>query len=128
MAGLKAGKYATRELIVQTIEEHGPLCSLDIAKLTGRSVGAVKGAVLLMRRCTPKLLRIVDWKRSLGTRGALGAVWCTSPGKDVEKPPPLGRKTVNAIYRNKHRAKLRVRCQARRGVVNPYLQLIQGTK
>lgn len=70
---------------------------------------------------------ICDWKRQIGVQGDWGAVYRFGPGVDVPAPKRTKRDAKNESkrYYAKHSGLIRARSAAKRGPVNPYLQLMQ---
>lgn len=115
----------TRYAIVALLKEHGPLHVGAMAELLNMKYQTVQSAIRIMRN--HKMLHISGWKRSLGTRGAWGAIYTLGPGQDRKPPQVNVNKQANERYREKYREVLRRRMSARRGrPVDHWLAVLGG--
>jgi hypothetical protein len=113
----------TRQAVFEVLIEHGPLHVAAIAEILQMDQRTVQSAVRIAHE--RKLLHISGWKRSFGTRGRWGAIYCIGPGQDRKPPEGDMHKQANKRYREKYREVLRRRMRARRGKpVDPWIALL----
>lgn len=119
-----AAAPTTRNAIVALLTEHGPLHVAAMAALLNKNFQTVQSAIRLMR--DQRMIHIDGWKRSIGTRGAWGAIYALGNGPDRRPPNVDQHKQANERYREKYREVLRRRMRARRGKpVDPWLAILQ---
>lgn len=122
------GKATTRELLIQTLKELGPMTAAELTEATGLRRSQVDSCLIDTRRLYPKKYFIIrGWKRNYVVSGRMAPIYGYGNGPDVKPPEPDDSKARNARWREKHRAVLRVRSSQVRGspmVENPFAQLI----
>lgn len=113
----------TRIAVFAVLREHGPLHVSAIAELLGKNVNAVESSVRIAHQ--RKLIHISGWKRSLGTKGRMGAIYSLGKGQDRKPPQIDAHKEANERYREKYREIIRRKTNARRGrPVDPWLAIL----
>lgn len=103
----------TRIAVFELLREHGPLHIAAMAELLEMNTRSVASAVRIAHE--RRLLHISGWKRSLGTKGRMGAIYSLGHGQDRKQPKIDACKEANERYREKHRELIRRRTNARRG-------------
>ncbi len=114
----------TRQAVLALLEEHGPLSIRALADMLGIERASVNSAISPAHK--QKLVHIVGWKRSIGTRGNLGAIYAIGPGQDRKRPRFDSHKQAAERYREKYREVIRRREHAQRGSpVDPWLAILE---
>ena len=89
----------TRNAILHLLRWQGPKPAAVIAGHLALPRGTVDSAIHHARR--KGLLRIVEWRRNLETRGRFTPVYDVGPGEDAPMPAPLTHAERNARYDRK---------------------------
>ncbi len=104
----------TRDKILTLLRDTGPMTAAELSDALGMRRQQVDCAIR-KTRAHKGFMHITGWKRSLGTRGAMGAIWAAGPGRDAKQPEPLTKAQTNASYYQKHKAVIRLKARATYG-------------
>lgn len=88
-----------------------PDCSKELAARTGVSYKYTLEQVQALH--DEKRIRIVAWKRRIGTSGSLSPIWARGAGPDCPKPPSLTNAQACRHYKAKRYAKQLAEAAAR---------------
>ena len=88
-----------------------PDCSKELAARTGVNYKYTREQVKDLHR--QNLIRIVAWKRRIGTSGSLSPIWARGAGPDCPKPPSLSNAQACRHYKAKRYAKQLAEAAAR---------------
>jgi len=116
----------TRIAIFDVLREHGPLHVAAIAQILQMDGRSVASSIRIAH--DRKLIHISGWKRSLGTKGRMGAIYALGTGQDRRPPKINAHKDANERYREKYREVIRLRNQKKRGRMTDHWLSILGGK
>jgi hypothetical protein len=121
-----------RNAILNAIAMEGPMTSAELAEHLEIEKSRISGAIVIMRSYGTKFLRISSYQRQRGNGGREAPVYALGPGVDAPRPVMNSieeNRKRQARYREKHRMLIRLRTQQKRhGAVNPFSQLVKGTR
>ena len=92
-------KPIKRQLLLQAM----PDCSKELAARTGVSYKYTLEQVQALH--DEKKIRIVAWKRRIGTSGSLSPIWARGAGPDCPKPPSLSNAQACRYYKARRHAR-----------------------
>lgn len=119
------GHTPTQDLVLKTLLDEGPMTPSQLAEHTGYGIGAIRSALRLLHEA--KRVHIKGWQRSIGKRGGMGAIWELGAGRDAPKLKAEPNQVRQARYRERHRAKIRMKDRMRRDsslANNPFAAMI----
>lgn len=119
----------TRNAILAAIREHGPMTVAELVEVTGKTRHSIDAAIINMRERGTEFLRVKGYQRQVGNGGIAASIYDLGPGKDAKRPDLStieAHRERQARYRDKNRAVINARTNARRGrPINPFLQLMR---
>lgn len=120
----------TRDAIVDLLRLHPDgLTKREIAEELDRTLDNIISTIRFDRNKNgSERFRIIGYRRGLKQTGPASPVFGLGPGRDSPRPKPApdAVKEAKARYRERNRAILRLKAQARDNQpINPFLQLIR---
>lgn len=113
----------TRDRILNTLKAYGRMTVAELGEELQLARTVLSGAV--KRAKAAKLIRIAGWQR----RYAMGQTWVPIYGlggnPDAPHPERESNAQIDARYYAKHRGQLLAKQRAKRGTVNPLLDLLR---
>lgn len=110
------------------------MSAAELAEFTGLLRSKVNGAINKARADHDRRhFCICEYRRGFGRKGSMVPVYKLGPGRDVKKPDastPEEQRARHARYRERHRAEILAKEQAKRGsrlIGNPFAQLYTAT-
>lgn len=101
----------------------------ELAEDLGATLPSIRSSIVTHRakktHNPDERIHICGWERSLVTAGGPKALWALGDKPDAPRPKPLSNRETKARQYTRHCRLIRLREQAARGVINPYLQLVQ---
>lgn len=94
--------------ILVVVERDGPILVADVARKLGKSVRYTCNQTALMRRPKSRHLRVAGWEKPRGS-GKWSPLLVVGTGPNAPRPAAKTGKERNVVYREKHRALLRLK-------------------
>lgn len=120
----RRGRYGLRSAVRQYMQEAGePVSVTQLAEALSVTRETIHTCFRLWRQAEGRPFYVADWRRAPGNTYP-APLYMLGNKPDVPRPQRANASERNRRYRQKLGAVLRVRRAAKRGPVNPFLQLM----